>query len=174
MRTMMRATFGLALVWLLGAAGASRAEEPPGAPPPTEEERAREAERASLRKKARAVFDALVAKEKAFDPRGLELIADDAEVQQLRTLGGGSLHTMRLTGKAYKAQTRAALKKARKKGPRPGYREVQVFLDEYPPLARIEAMRVLSPKAPPTSYVLWVGPDARGKWLVRKLVMRSE
>lgn len=121
--------------------------------------------------KARALFEAYVALERAFDPAIADLYADDAYIENTRTYPSGEERTLVFPPAQYKALIRQAMPLAKTRGDTSTYSDA-VFSVEGERV-RIDALRYSNLKQYEAPIQLEVGRGPDGEWLVFKEISRS-
>ncbi|MCD6024253.1 MAG: hypothetical protein K0Q91_1169 [Fibrobacteria bacterium] len=113
---------------------------------------------------AEALFKNFVELEHAYDPAVADLYSDSALITNKRTYPTGQVREMSMPATQYKAIIRKWMPLAKSRGDRSTYSECMYTALEK--RVRIQCTRFSELKKYSSLYILVVGPDSAGKWLI--------
>ncbi|MFP3939740.1 MAG: hypothetical protein ACLF0P_05485 [Thermoanaerobaculia bacterium] len=122
---------------------------------------------------AKALFEAYVELEHAFDPAVADLYADDAVIKNKRRYPTGQVRELELVGSQYKALIRQAMPLAKARGDRSTYSNVTYNLNDDGSVD-IKASRYSELKDYTSPLRLTVAPDDEGRWRIIVEISESQ
>jgi hypothetical protein len=128
-------------------------------------------EKENLIREAKDFFNRCVALEQSFDPAMLELISDDAKVENMRIYPTGTKRKMTLTGTQYKELVRKVLPLAKLRGDTNRYFNMTFTLEGKN--VRIKGTRHSNLKNYDSPISLLIAKDKKGKWLIIEHLSQS-
>jgi hypothetical protein len=122
--------------------------------------------------KAKEFFEQYVALEQAFDPKIVDLYADDATIRNKRTSAAGEVSETTTPAPKYKEKIRIAMPFSQARGDVNGYSEISFAIEGEG--VRITAQRYIERKKTFIPISLLIKPNGAGVWLIYEEITETQ